>query len=682
MKLQRAIALALLVAAATVFGMTSRTFVLPAIACVLAAIGVTRRFVLTSPVRPFLAGMLLALVFLAIGRISPFDNPSVRAFLFYPVAYSIGQFLLVWMAVQFFLRRPTGLPALLPLYAVGVCVCAGDVLLTPLQARYFQLLSMATVALSVGFFVASRQACGPRQRAAFRFAVLLLLVILSLAASWFGSSQVKEYDSDLNRLFDRIVQLRRQFTDIGFDAGASVDFSQDTHLQGVNRIKLSPNPEVMLRVFGPSEPGYMRASIYDTYADSRWTTSAAARTVSPSKIGDATLFPLYQPGADAESSKGNRVASPILEAAREFDVWPSPTLSGAMFVPLGAAAIRAPVDELTVNEHQAAAAPALSGGVNYQALVPVTPPDAALPDSLKAKCLQLPEAMDPRIVDLAGKVFAGCDDTASRIAAVERYFRDNYQYSLSLRMPAGEDPLTYFLVHRPAAHCEFFASGAAILLRLGHVPARYVTGFVAAERNDYGHYWVATNNDAHAWVEAWVEGSGGKPGRWVIVEATPAAGVPDGTSQGSVLGLWDSIRFRFLQMRVAIEVEGFRGLLLWLGRQIVALATLLVTTVPGLLLLALAVFFAGRRWWKRRKTRPHQERPTKEVAQLHRLLARADRRARRLGLSRAPNETLHHFAARLRGSASGEELALWYERYAVMRYRGEVSPTDLRQLAP
>ena len=123
MKLQRAIALALLVAAATVFGMTSRTFVLPAIACVLAAIGVTRRFVLTSPVRPFLAGMLLALVFLAIGRISPFDNPSVRAFLFYPVAYSIGQFLLVWMAVQFFLRRPTGLPALLPLYAVGVCVC-------------------------------------------------------------------------------------------------------------------------------------------------------------------------------------------------------------------------------------------------------------------------------------------------------------------------------------------------------------------------------------------------------------------------------------------------------------------------------------------------------------------------------------------------------------------------------
>ena len=67
---------------------------------------------------------------------------------------------------------------------------------------------------------------------------------------------------------------------------------------------------------------------------------------------------------------------------------------------------------------------------------------------------------------------------------------------------------------------------------------------------------------------------------------------------------------------------------------------------------------------------------------MERNYARADRRARRLGLSRAPNETLHHFAARLRGSASGEELALWYERYAVMRYRGEVSPTDLRQLAP
>ena len=134
------------------------------------------------------------------------------------------------------------------------------------------------------------------------------------------------------------------------------------------------------------------------------------------------------------------------------------------------------------------------------------------------------------------------------IDAVVRHLQRNHQYSQTIRIGAG-DPVSNFLLLRKSGHCEFFASGAAILLRLMGVPTRYVSGFYVHELAEPG-VLVARQRDAHAWAEAWVEGRG-----WVSVEATPPAGRPQGLKQPPFwVALLEQVQDELRELRTA-----FRG---------------------------------------------------------------------------------------------------------------------------
>ena len=107
-----------------------------------------------------------------------------------------------------------------------------------------------------------------------------------------------------------------------------------------------------------------------------------------------------------------------------------------------------------------------------------------------------------------------------------------------LRFPflALEILLHGFWTEKKSAHCEFFATAAALLLRRGGIPSRYVTGFVVPERNEYADCWIVRNRYAHAWVQAWTAEKG-----WFVVEATPAGGVPESESTSTATELWQFI---------------------------------------------------------------------------------------------------------------------------------------------
>jgi hypothetical protein len=57
----------------------------------------------------------------------------------------------------------------------------------------------------------------------------------------------------------------------------------------------------------------------------------------------------------------------------------------------------------------------------------------------------------------------------------------------------------------------------ALLLRMGGIPARVTAGFTAGTYRESTHSWVASDLDAHAWVEAWFPHYG-----WVRFDPTPA----------------------------------------------------------------------------------------------------------------------------------------------------------------
>jgi len=82
--------------------------------------------------------------------------------------------------------------------------------------------------------------------------------------------------------------------------------------------------------------------------------------------------------------------------------------------------------------------------------------------------------------------------------------------------------------------------------------------------------------------------------------------------------------------------------------------------------------------WRRREERAQDPR----LARMRRLLGRADRRARRRGFERRPNETLHQFARRLRQGAEGlGPAAAWYSRYAEARFSCRLTDAVVADLA-
>ena len=138
--------------------------------------------------------------------------------------------------------------------------------------------------------------------------------------------------------------------------------------------------------------------------------------------------------------------------------------------------------------------------------------------------LQLP-ALDPRIPRLAAQIAGSAANNYDKAAALERYLRTRYGYTLQLPSAVEQDPLANFLFERKQGHCEYFAASMAVMLRTLGIPSRVVNGFRSAEFNDVTGNYVVRAKDAHAWVEAYFPGYG-----WQTFDPTPvsAGGTPQG----------------------------------------------------------------------------------------------------------------------------------------------------------
>ena len=100
-----------------------------------------------------------------------------------------------------------------------------------------------------------------------------------------------------------------------------------------------------------------------------------------------------------------------------------------------------------------------------------------------------------------------------KLKLLEQFFRDQRLAYATTGLPVGPDPLDEFLFATKRGNCEFFASSYATLLRLAGVPARLVGGYRGGTYNEMGGYYLVTEDMAHVWVEAYVDGRG-----WVSID--------------------------------------------------------------------------------------------------------------------------------------------------------------------
>jgi protein-glutamine gamma-glutamyltransferase len=159
-------------------------------------------------------------------------------------------------------------------------------------------------------------------------------------------------------------------------------------------------------------------------------------------------------------------------------------------------------------------------------------------DAMRYVYLQLPP-LDPRIKRLAEEITAHSENAYDKAAAIERYLKTRYAYTLDLTGMKSDDPLAQFLFVRRAGNCEYFAAAMTVMLRSEGIPARYATGFLEGEYNDVGGDYIVRESDAHAWVEAFFPNYG-----WFTFDPTP--GGDDRRPHGlfARLGLyWDWCQF-------------------------------------------------------------------------------------------------------------------------------------------
>ncbi len=241
------------------------------------------------------------------------------------------------------------------------------------------------------------------------------------------------------------------------------------------------------------------------------------------------------------------------------------------------------------------------------------------------------DAVPPRARELAGELRRGLAPDAPQNLIAERFrseIAQRFRY-LAPGAEGGARSLGEFLEGRAGAHCEYFATALAVMLRVEQIPCRVVTGYRSEEWDEDRGVLTVRAHHAHAWVEVLDPEAG-----WMTVDPTPAVGAGSVGGDGLFAGI----------ARIAADlwaaVAGFNakardGALAWLaelpGR---------IARRPGeaaLFCVALALVIAAVRVRRRRREEPH---------------ARAYRRSlRKLKLEIAPSETPRELLARARRTA-------------------------------
>jgi hypothetical protein len=652
---------------AIILGYVSGARLFPAVVLLLACwAGVTRfRFRLQRGLLQLLCAMI-AIGFLLYSLIAPFEFPMEAQFIRTPLAHTIARFLICMQLLALvYYREPDHPPIWLSgLGAIGLPFAA-NIRVAPSMHFPLVLGIVSFVAVAALYTTHARRAVGGASPAAYWTRRLVTAIVLVTGMSLGGGSAVA-----LQRHEHSIEWFLREYLGYGMTSVRPA-FSPSGRLTDVIAWKTLDADQVALRVFADQEPGYLRAKAFDTYRLPQWEHSWRAWTTD---LSMRRLPPVSPPQGLPPLRKGDRVFE-LDQNARgpwvRLEVWPETQLGPYVFTTLHAAYLAGHHDHVTRDAQGNVMAEDKDDSLPYLVITPQTVPEQPLSEDQRALLTSVDAEIDSFVYDLAADVFSSCRTPGERIQRVQQWFRSNFAYRLGVQIPRQVDPLVYFLKERPPAHCEFFATGTAILLRIAGVPCRYVTGYVVAEKNAVGDYWIARNKDAHAWVEAYDDDNH----RWVIVESTPSAGVPALRGDTTRSQLLDSARHWGHMLARSLRSFGFRGVVTRL------LGPLF--TIPGLLALMVSIcaFFL---WNMPRLTHSRGQPADYRRGSLHVVLRQLDRAAAAHGSVRTPQETLMQFAERIRsadaGSAESARLADCYERYATLRFRGLTDTEAVEQL--
>ncbi len=470
---------------------------------------------------------------------------------------------------------------------------------------------------------------GFRQRSqnwgALRYALLPMLAALALGG--LTDAAVDRHKNELNFLGSQALAGRRLSPSMGM-SGQPILGSSFTLRDSLTRV---------LRIEHPGDDPYLRGMTFDTYTGRTWGPSLEQRVF---------LNWPSQPRASGLKARTERLDN----------------ADGLLFAPLHSAAIIAE-DAHSLEWAAGTQGPlrtptADTSELTYDVSAGKSGLLEAAPSSAEtARDLAVPPDIDRRVIALAHKAADPQKTPNAKITAVVRFLQTNNSYSLTVNPGPGE-PISNFILQRKAAHCEYFASAAVVMLRAAGVPTRYVSGYFAHE-GDGRDTLLVRQRDAHAWAESWVSGTG-----WVTVDATPGGGRPDALA-GPIpfyWRVWEGMQDILGTLRSWVLTAG------WLQKGAVFLLLVLGLLVPQVY-----------RYWKSRRTPAPGFRYASPDAALLALSARFEALLARRGLPIPEHKTWpeHLHAAEV---DSSDALHGFVETYSRARFGPAPTPADLARM--
>ncbi|MGL5005268.1 MAG: transglutaminaseTgpA domain-containing protein, partial [Casimicrobium sp.] len=226
-----------------------------------------------------------------------------------------------------------------------------------------------------------------------------------------------------------------------------------------------------------------------------------------------------------------------------------------------------------------------------------------------------PTNYNPRAREFARQLQAQHPDPKERVRALLTHFnREQFFYTLN---PPRYDAvrsatIDNFLFEGRRGFCEHYAGSTVFLLRASGIPARVVTGYQGGEWQPSG-YLLVRQSDAHAWVEAWLDG------RWTRIDPTAAVApnrIELGLAQAlpateallvnskrwfetaQLAALWDQANFTYTTWVIGFDRDRQRELMRDLGLDSTSVAVLM-----GWMLIAVSLSGAlvAIVWWLARR---------------------------------------------------------------------------------
>ncbi len=490
---------------------------------------------------------------------------------------------------------------------------------------------------------------------------LLVLVLITAALGSLFAPQFSRYAFSAQLAFGGIRKEGEEPRMIGYQSGSR--FVDRVDLTSIEQKRLASPDELVFRVEASQPPGYMRTLSFEQFNGSEWSNPWSTNR----RLGELTNKRLAP-----EARRPNRLSG--LDIPSSYVLFAFPLRDGGTLVrqevivpegtgrlvplPLNCAFIAA--NQATRNKQLVldAHGNVLPSSVSNDRYVVIAGSRTTWEiDETYLKRLQQPDQDQIYLRGFAEQIVSPDATTGEKVQAITDYFVRHFQYSLgseTSQIGRKRMEIRQFLDERRAAHCEYFSTASALLLRALGVPCRLSTGYLVYETDSDDDYYLAQNRHAHAWVEAYDESNE----RWLLVESTPGIqqfvnrfqptvnDADENQTEGHALesedqGIWGKFKRRVARIWHGFSL-GRYGWLVSLG-----FATLL----------ALALKMRNLNL-------------ARGMGNLSLAVRKKDRRAERFGFLRAPHETCLQFASRLDTGDQPEHrlLANWYRQHSRERY--------------